>query len=203
VPSLRSLFHPMPTAPPTLDTSNLASLTDLELRARLEAISVQRRAIAEDHAAGTKPRLDRREKLMAEVGKIDGEIAWLGIGRQDAERQCDKDVQAVQAELRSRVAVGTGADDDADVVVDQSAVDRLVDQMLSGKRQRSDFVAASDVEVQAQIAFDAFEQEAAAWIRQVAQIRRATGRTPEKPASLERFDDDVLKEIARRQGVAL
>jgi len=187
---------------PAVENADMSNLTDLELRAHLEAISVTRRAIAADHAQRVQPLLDRRARLMAEVGKLDGEIAWEGIQRQDGERQCDRDVQAVQAELRQRV-VPSAVVDDAYGVVDQHAVDVLLDQMLSGKLKRNDVVGGPPELSDACERFDALEVEAIAWVRQVAQVRSATGRTPTMPESLERFDLEVLKDIARRHGVLL
>jgi len=202
---LRSLFGPpTPTPPMQIDTSTLSGLSDAELRTTINELDQQRRLDRAAHQADIEPLLDERARLVREMARVDDRLSMAGIAYTDRERARDRDVQAVQAELHQRVVHdGTRAEDDADGVVDQRAVDRLVDQMLSGQRKRSDYIASTANDVEAQLAYDAAELEAIAWVRQVAQVRSATGRTPTMPESLERFDSELLKDIARRQGVSL
>lgn len=208
MPTLRSIFTaPQPTAPVQIDTTDLRDLTDEQLRARLDDAARQRRHVVAQHAARIQPLVERREKLMAELTKLDSDIAWQGIVRQDDEREIDRQVQRVQAEQHGRARPPVEGDDgvvvDDDDVVDQHAVDDLLGKLLSGKVRRNDLVPASRVEVEACELYQQAEAEAVAWCRMAAQTMRVSGRLPDHPASVERFGDDVLRDLARRQGLSL
>jgi len=200
---LRSLFGPpQPTPPMQIDTSDMSNLTDLELRARLEAISIQRRVIADDHATRVRPLLEQRERLLQEIARLEDSISMHGIQRQDAERACDRDVQAVQAELRQRVVEGAVVDA-VDDVVDQHAVDVLLDQMLSGRLKRNDVVGGPPELTEATEIYDRLEVRLRSFARQAAQTLSATGRLPDLPDDLQGFSDDLRREICAKEGLRI
>jgi hypothetical protein len=194
----RNIFAPPSPAPMQMDTAELADLSDVELRARLDGIAQQRREVSAQYHARVAPLLERREKLLAEAAKLESEIAYQGIIRSDHERAWDRDVQRLQAELRARAVVGD-ADGDVDDAVDQRAADDLLERMLSGRTPRNMVVAGNATTTEACQDYDRLEAEAAAWMRLAAQTRSTSGRMPERPGVVERFNPALLQTIAQRR----
>ena len=203
MPLLRSIFTPQPTPPPTVDTADLAKLSTDELQSRLSDVARQRRVVVEEHAARVQPLVEERARLEQEIGAIDSKLAWEGVQRTDTERALDRLVQAAQAELHARVEVVDAEDVDVLGDADQRQVERVLSRLKSGKLARNNFIASSEVEIQAQLEYDRLVESLRAFARQAVQTRHVSGHMPEKPAEAKGFHNSVFTEICRREGLQI
>jgi hypothetical protein len=168
--------HPQP-APVRFDGDALDQPTTEGARARLAALPGERVRLHAEHQRQIAPMLQRRERLQAELARVDDELATAGVHYQDQVRALDREAERLTGLLP---AVGPGADQDEDVI-NAKDVRRLLGRLRADHGLRLRTVGGTPVVEEAMRVYDAEMDAILEWGKTASQAVAATGRTSATP----------------------